>query len=41
MLVRDCRTFHGIFHPALRLSIRHSRDNNRVIHALQEALRMS
>jgi threonine-phosphate decarboxylase len=38
MLVRDCRTFSGISRPALRIAIRHPPDNNRIVHALQEAL---
>jgi threonine-phosphate decarboxylase len=38
ILVRDCRTFSGISQPALRLAIRHPRDNNIVFHALQEVL---
>jgi threonine-phosphate decarboxylase len=38
ILVRDCRTFFGISQPALRLAIRHPSDNNRLVHALQEAL---
>ncbi|MDT3779424.1 threonine-phosphate decarboxylase CobD [Nitrospira sp. MA-1] len=39
ILVRDCQTFSGMTQPALRLAIRHPRDNNRVIHALKKALR--
>ncbi len=41
ILVRDCQTFSGMTQPALRLAIRHPRDNNRVVHALKEALRDS
>lgn len=41
ILVRDCQTFSGMTQPALRLAIRYPRDNNRVIHALKEALRNS
>ncbi len=41
ILVRDCQTFSGMTQPALRLAIRYPRDNNRVIHALKEALRDS
>lgn len=39
LLVRDCQTFSGMTQPALRLAIRHPRDNNRVIHVLKKALR--
>ncbi|MEO6203593.1 MAG: threonine-phosphate decarboxylase CobD [Nitrospirales bacterium] len=39
ILVRDCQTFSGMTQPALRLAIRYPRDNNRMIHALQNALR--
>ncbi len=39
MLVRDCRTFSGISRPTLRIAILHPPDNNRIVHALQEALR--
>lgn len=38
ILVRDCRTFSGISQPALRLAIRHPRDNNIFVHALKEIL---
>lgn len=41
ILVRDCQTFSGMTQPALRLAIRYPPDNNRVIHALKEALRDS
>lgn len=41
ILVRDCQTFSGMTQPALRLAIRYPRDNNRVIHAIKEALRDS
>lgn len=39
ILVRDCQTFSGMTQPALRLAIRHPRDNNGVVHALKKALR--
>jgi threonine-phosphate decarboxylase len=38
MLVRDCRTFSGMSKPALRLAIRHPRDNNGMVEALKKAL---
>jgi threonine-phosphate decarboxylase len=41
ILVRDCQTFSGMIQPALRIAIRYPRDNNRVIHAIKEALRDS
>ncbi|MGP0595034.1 threonine-phosphate decarboxylase CobD [Nitrospira sp. T9] len=41
ILVRDCQTFSGMTQPALRLAIRYPRENNKVIHALKEALRGS
>ena len=41
ILVRDCQTFYGMTQPALRLAIRYPRENNKVIHALKEALRGS
>ena len=38
ILVRDCRTFSGIFQPALRFAVRHRRENNFLIRTLQEVL---
>ncbi len=38
ILVRDCRTFSGMSKPALRLGIRHPRDNNGMVKALKEVL---
>lgn len=38
MLVRDCQSFSGMSKPALRLAIRHPRDNNGMVEALKEAL---
>ncbi|HNP27452.1 MAG TPA: threonine-phosphate decarboxylase CobD [Nitrospirales bacterium] len=39
ILVRDCQTFSGMTQPAIRLAIRHPRDNNDVVLALKEVLR--